>query len=139
MKAGSGFAMTRPFHLSFSVPDLAATKRFYSAVLGCQLGRDAGAWVDVNFFGHQLTLHEERAGLPAVAIDHFGPFLRRERWEEIVRRLRAADIAFEVEPFVRDAGGPDEVGKFIVRDPAGNRLEFKYGEGFERTVADADS
>ena len=43
--------MTTPFHLSFSVSDLADTRRFYSGVLGCKEGKSTPTYVDFAFFG----------------------------------------------------------------------------------------
>ncbi len=54
--------MIKPFHLSFAVPDLKQAVDFYVNVLGSEMGRDMGAWVDIIFFGHQLTLHQNRDG-----------------------------------------------------------------------------
>ncbi len=47
----------RPFHLAVPVNDLAAAKALYCGVLGCDTGRTAERWVDLNFFGPQVSLH----------------------------------------------------------------------------------
>ena len=49
--------MINPFHLAFPIKDIEETKRFYKNVLGCEIGRESDAWVDFNFFGHQLSAH----------------------------------------------------------------------------------
>ena len=36
----------RPFHLAFTVHDLAAARAFYRELLGCPEGRSAETWVD---------------------------------------------------------------------------------------------
>ena len=46
-----------PFHLAVPVNDLAAAQLFYCGVLGCDTGRTAKRWIDLNFFGHQVSLH----------------------------------------------------------------------------------
>jgi catechol 2,3-dioxygenase-like lactoylglutathione lyase family enzyme len=46
------------FHLAIPVYDLAAARRFYRDVLGLQEGRSSAQWVDFDFYGHQLVLHE---------------------------------------------------------------------------------
>ena len=43
-------------HLSLPVDDLAAARRFYEDGLGCRVGRVRDEWIDVWFFGLQLTL-----------------------------------------------------------------------------------
>src|SRR5690606_3713394 len=47
-----------PFHLAIPVHDLAAARRFYGEVFGCAEGRSSEHWVDFDFFGHQLVIHE---------------------------------------------------------------------------------
>ena len=46
-----------PFHFAFYVKDLASTRAFYCGTLGCREGRSTDAWVDFDFFGHQLSAH----------------------------------------------------------------------------------
>jgi extradiol dioxygenase family protein len=46
-----------PFHLAFTVNDLAATQLFYTQVLGCTEGRSSDQWIDFNFYGHQIVAH----------------------------------------------------------------------------------
>ena len=47
----------QPFHLAFPVKDLSETKKFYTEVLGCTLGRSSNHWIDFNLFGHQVVAH----------------------------------------------------------------------------------
>ena len=47
-----------PFHLAISVHDLALSRKFYGKILGMKEGRSSSKWVDFNFFGHQLVIHE---------------------------------------------------------------------------------
>lgn len=51
-----------PFHLAIPVTDLAAARAFYGGLLGCPEGRSADAWVDFDFFGHQLVCHVVESG-----------------------------------------------------------------------------
>lgn len=118
--------MLQPFHLSFIVPDADKAKAFYLDILGCDLGRDMGDWFDIIFFGHQITIHQERQVLVSRPIDHFGPILDKAQWECLSQRLANCDVKFTLKPTVKNAGRPDESGKYIVVDPAGNLLEFKY-------------
>ncbi|MEX2497386.1 MAG: VOC family protein [Wenzhouxiangellaceae bacterium] len=130
--------MAKPFHLSFVVPDLEAATSFYISVLGCGIGRDAGAWVDILLFGHQLTIHQEQDNLVAVAIDHFGPVLSKSEWLALSERVTSHQVNFQVPPQVKNEGAEGETGKFILSDPAGNNLEFKYYKNFKGTVGEAD-
>ena len=49
--------MINPFHLAFPIKDIEETKKFYKSILGCKIGRESDAWVDFNFFGHQVSAH----------------------------------------------------------------------------------
>ena len=124
-----------PFHLAFPVDDLGAARAFYGALLGCAEGRSSDQWVDFDFFGHQLVAHlapgapRDAATNPvdghAVPVRHFGVVLAWDDWHALADRLRAADVAFLIEPGIRFAGQPGEQTTLFVRDPAGNALEFK--------------
>lgn len=123
-----------PFHLAFPVRDLAGTRRFYGELLGCREGRSAETWVDFDFFGHQLSAHlaAREEPVPTNAVDgddvpvrHFGVVLALPEWERLAERLRAAGVAFRIEPHVRFRGEAGEQATFFVQDPSGNDLEFK--------------
>ncbi|HEY4144352.1 VOC family protein [Pinirhizobacter sp.] len=127
--------MLLPFHLSFVVPDKHESKRFYLEVLGCSLGRDNENWYDIIFFGHQLTIHQADEKLAAFKIDHFGAILSKEEWESVLARCKEHSTRFMLDPMIKDEGTDDEYGKFVVEDPSGNALEFKYHLNFAKTVA----
>jgi hypothetical protein len=76
--------------------------------------------------GHQLTLHQASERQPARALDHFGLVMAAPQWRELSRRIEECDVEFVMAPHVVDRGAPHERGKFLLRDPAGNLLEFKY-------------
>jgi len=124
-----------PFHLAFPVDDLTAARGFYEGVLGCRVGRTDPNWIDFDFFGHQITAHlkpDETGTARTSAVDgdqvpvrHFGAILDWADWEALAARLRAAKVAFLLEPHVRFKGQVGEQGTMFVKDPAGNALEFK--------------
>ncbi|WP_250462649.1 VOC family protein [Microbulbifer litoralis] len=118
--------MSNPFHLSFVVSDLEASKKFYTEVLGCPIGRDQGSWIDILFFGHQITIHKESEILEARSIDHFGPILSKNEWKEISDKCEDNEINFVLPPTVKNSGTENESGKYLIKDPGGNLLEFKY-------------
>jgi len=126
--------MTQSFHLSFVVPDKSLAKEFYLNVLGCTLGRDHDVWFDILFFGHQLTIHQSSTQMPAYTIDHFGPILDKAKWQDVVESLRENDLEFVMKPTLKNIGTTNESGKFLIKDPAGNLLEFKYYLDFGETV-----
>ena len=126
--------MIKSFHLSFVVPDKDSAKDFYLNVLNCSLGRDNETWFDILFFGHQLTIHQASESMPAYKIDHFGPILNKSEWLSIVENCEINGIDFVMSPTVKNKGEKIESGKFLVNDPAGNLLEFKYYLNFKETV-----
>lgn len=120
------------FHLSLAVPDLRPTVEFYR-LLGVELKEDHDGWVSLDFFGHQLVLHQATPTLPALAIDHFGCFLRKQRWQELADILDWHNIPFTLPPQRHNAGLATETGKFVIQDPANNRIELKYRSQDEPT------
>ena len=52
--------VSQPFHFAFFVRDLASTRRFYGAILGCREGRSTETWVDFDFFGNQISRPQHR-------------------------------------------------------------------------------
>jgi extradiol dioxygenase family protein len=122
-------------HLAIPVDDLAAARDFYGRVLGLAEGRSTDHWVDWDFDGHQLVTHlAPRPSVPAahssveehsVPVPHFGLLLTPGRFHALAERLRAAGIAFDIEPCLRYAGERAEQWTMFLRDFAGNALEFK--------------
>lgn len=123
------------FHLAFGVDDLAAAREFYGGVLGCPEGRSCDIWIDFDLYGHQIVAHLDPghrrppSSNPVdghdVPVPHFGVLLEPADWNELARRLRAADVQFVIEPTTRFVGEPGEQSTMFVLDPAGNALEFK--------------
>jgi extradiol dioxygenase family protein len=125
-----------PFHIAFPVDDLAAARHFYGTVLGCPEGRSAPEWIDFDLFGHQIVAHHKPGNGAAiqhhnpvdghdVPVPHFGVVLTMEAWTKFAERLRAAGVAFVIEPHIRFAGEVGEQATMFFLDPAGNALEFK--------------
>ena len=127
--------MLPPFHLAIPVSDLELTRNFYHEVLGCEEGRTDTHWVDFNFFGHQLVLHQKEGLKPAsvsnpvdgkeVPVPHFGVVLSIDDWNSLAERLRAQRIEFIIEPYTRFEGEVGEQRTMFFQDPEGNALEFK--------------
>ncbi|MFP3613142.1 VOC family protein [Paraburkholderia sp. SIMBA_050] len=126
-----------PFHLAIPVYDLPAARRFYGEVLGLEEGRSDTQWVDFNFFGHQLVIHEhaktadqEQARANPVdghdvPVPHFGIVLEWDQWQTLAERLKSLGTAFVIEPYIRFKGQVGEQATMFFLDPCGNALEFK--------------
>jgi uncharacterized protein len=124
-----------PFHLAFPVHDLSAARWFYGSLLGCPEGRSADDWVDFDFYGHQIVAHLSPAELAhrsttsvdgdAVPTRHFGVVLTVDEWTRAAERLKAAGIAFLIEPHIRLKDKPGEQATMFFLDPSGNAIELK--------------
>lgn len=123
------------FHLAFPVRDIAEARRFYGDLLGCSEGRSSDAWVDFDFYGHQVVAHlaPEECGHKAtsavddhqVPVRHFGAILPMDEWEALADKLKGAGVKFIIEPYVRFKGEVGEQATMFFQDPSGNAIEFK--------------
>ncbi len=115
-------------HLSLPVADLADARDFYVDTLGCSLGRVRDGWLDVWFYGLQLTLQErpdqvlDRAG---TGVRHFGVTLDRADLDALAARLDGASVDWVHELSTDHAGTAQEQTKAKLRDPSGNVIEIK--------------
>jgi len=125
-----------PFHLAIPVDDLSGAALFYEHHLGCVRGRESDDWIDFNFFGHQLVLHQvtNRSSLVRgsnqvdgenIPVPHFGVVLSWDAFDGLVAQLSSAGQAFLIEPCTRFKGGAGEQRTCFLSDPCGNVLEFK--------------
>jgi extradiol dioxygenase family protein len=124
-----------PFHLAIPVTDLELADAFYCGLLGCDKGRTASRWIDLNFFGHQVTLHLVDAPATAVITNrvdgdsvparHFGVVLNMPEWQTLADRLKQENQEFLISPRIRFQGEVGEQATMFLYDPSGNALEFK--------------
>lgn len=130
--------MTTPtplFHLALPMKDKEATRTFYQTMFGVSVGREADLWIDINFWGHQVSFHlkpeafENEATNPVdgkdVPVRHFGVILEWDIWHDLAEHLRAQTVEFIIEPYVRFKGKTGEQATMFFLDPSGNALEFK--------------
>lgn len=125
----------QPFHLAIPVQNLEKCRTFYRDVLNCKEGRSAEHWVDFNFFGHQLVIHQKDDFKPNrisnlvdghdVPVPHFGVVLNWENWQDLADNLNANNTAFIIEPCIRFKGKVGEQATMFFKDPENNALEFK--------------
>jgi extradiol dioxygenase family protein len=127
--------MIQPFHLAIPIQDLEKCRTFYRDVLNCEEGRSTEHWVDFNFFGHQLVIHQkdnfkpERISNPVdgydVPVPHFGVVFNFEDLDDLADRLKATNTKFEIAPCIRFKGKVGEQATMFFKDPENNALEFK--------------
>ena len=140
-----------PFHIAIPVRDLVEARRFYGDLLRCPEGRSSDAWVDFDFFGHQLVCHQlvayEDVSAPRsqnpvdgenVPVPHFGAVLELDDWRELANRLQAEDTDFIIEPQIRFEGQVGEQATMFLLDPSGNAIEFKAFENVREQLFASD-
>lgn len=139
-------AKIQPFHLAIPVTTLEENRIFYRETLGCEEGRSSDHWVDFNFFGHQLVIHVQEPqpepvgkGNPVdgkdVPIPHFGVVLEWDTFQKLAAQLKAKNIQFVIEPYIRFEGKIGEQATMFFKDPSGNALEFKAFKDIDQLFA----
>lgn len=123
-----------PFHLSLPCANATETLKFYQDIIGCEIGRTAQHWVDINLYGHQLTFTDagkftflnpnyvfEGKILPSF---HFGVIVSLDEWSSLYKKLSESDCeVVHQATFLSDKKG--EHLSFFIQDPDGYMLEFK--------------
>ena len=127
--------MSNAFHLAIPAGDLSTATQFYVDVLGCKLGnREEDKWVDVDFWGNELTLHKTEMKLPnerhdvdmgKVPVPHFGVHLDPSVFNKIKENLKKNNIQYLDETYTRFKGKKEQQETFFIKDPHGNILELK--------------
>ena len=127
--------MSNCLHLAIPAGDLEKAKTFYCDVLGCKTGNsEAGRWVDIDFWGNELTLHQSTERLPtvrhdvdmgAVAVPHFGIHLSEDEFQALKKRIADAGLEYLDKTYRRFVGDEFEQETFFIEDPNGNVLEMK--------------
>lgn len=115
-------------HLSLPVRDVEEARDFYVRALGCQPARQRDDFVDVWFFGLQLTLHDrpdEATGLVPGSSRHFGVTLSRDEFDQLVEHLEGSGVQWVAPVATDDAGLRTEQTKAKIVDPSGNVIEVK--------------
>ncbi|OLF56422.1 VOC family protein [Pseudomonas chlororaphis] len=132
------------FHFAYHVRDLELSRQFYCDLLGCEEGRSTDTWIDVNFFGHQLSLHlgepfpvtnTGKVGNHMVPMPHLGVILKMSDWLVLKDRLIKADMKFVLPPNIRFPGEAGEQATMFFLDPAGNPIEIKGFNNLELVYA----
>ena len=124
----------RPFHLAFPVSNLDISKKWYTKILGCNIGRTSKNWIDFNLFGHQIVAHLSDKDYIAntnlvdnqnIPVRHFGVILEIDQWKKLVEKIKKNKIVFLIKPQIRFKGKKGEQRTFFIKDPDNNALEFK--------------
>lgn len=122
------------FHLSLPCNSVTRTKEFYSDLLGAAIGRNTHQWIDVNFYGNQITFTKsgefnfkfknykfEETVLPSF---HLGIILNDKEWDSMLKKCQELELN-QKEPTVYLDGKTGEHSSFFITDPNGYTIEFK--------------
>ena len=136
-----------PFHLAIPVNNIQVSRKFYGEILNCSEGRSSENWVDFDFFGHQLVIHKTKNGKNIgptksnpvdgydVPVPHFGVVLDWDDWQKLAENLKAKNIQFVIEPYIRFKGKIGEQATLFFYDPSGNAIEFKAFKNIDQLFA----
>lgn len=118
-------------HIAVPCRALDEAARWYSEVLGAQPVRILHDRVTFSFGGVlQLVCHLERRAItvnPRAYPRHFGlTFLQEQDFTRMRDHVQRLGIKLLVRPMARFAGTPHEHQSFMIVDPSGNVVEFKY-------------
>ncbi|MDG1821922.1 MAG: VOC family protein [Flavobacteriaceae bacterium] len=126
--------MSSLFHISLPCADIEKTTNFYINILGCEMGRNAQHWVDINLFGHQVTFTEvgkfsfenpnyvfEGKVLPSF---HLGVIVNLDVWNTLYGKLSDEDCEIVHQKRFLNAKKGEHLS-FFVKDPDRYMLEFK--------------
>jgi len=131
---------TSRFHLAIPVGDLTTALDFYCNVLGCERGNSEfnypDAWVDINFWGNELTLHSSEkfekpksdrhnVDMGNVTVPHFGVHLDADQFKNLKDRLEKNKVEYIDKPYIRFEGTELEQETMFIADPYGNAMEIK--------------
>jgi extradiol dioxygenase family protein len=114
-------------HLSIPVRDLEEARQFYVQILGCRSARVGNGFIDVWFYGIQLTLQDRpgEASLDPGGSRHFGVTLARPEFDAAVERLHSFPVVWLSPVSTDDEGLSTEQTKTKIADPSGNVIELK--------------
>ncbi|MGI8714083.1 MAG: VOC family protein [Solirubrobacteraceae bacterium] len=129
---GRGAAVKRLDHINVLAADVAANRRFASALLGFRVyeqvvlddGTESGAWMSLTVAAHELIYVADPAGASG-RLHHLAFFV--DTREEC---LRAADLMLDADVPIEAAPSKHAVaqGMFLyVYEPGGNRVEITTG------------
>ena len=136
----------QPFHLAIPINDLEKAEHFYGSILGCKKGRSNEAWIDWNFFGHQLVTHLKSGDNNEIAVinlvdgknvpvPHFGVVLEWDDWHNFIAKIKAKNIKFIIPPYIRFKGEVGEQATTFFADPFNNMIEFKSFKNTDQLFA----
>jgi extradiol dioxygenase family protein len=115
------------FHLSIGVNSLRESVDFFVHLLRAKITHeDPSGYVNLDFYGSQITLKEHPGIQPELPHFHFGANLALPEFEKLAAHILAHGEKFiSMTPQVWDAGTPLERKKMYLKCPTGYVVELK--------------
>ena len=119
--------MGTPFHLSLGVNSLEDSVNFFVDILEAKIEhRDPSGYVNIDFFGNQITLKQNSSIKPNLPDFHFGVNLSLSEFQRLSEKVLENGMRFvTVKPETWDAGTPMERTKMYLKCPTGYLVEIK--------------
>ncbi|MGE0634774.1 MAG: hypothetical protein AB7O96_20345 [Pseudobdellovibrionaceae bacterium] len=115
------------FHLSIEVKSIEESIVFFTRVLKAEvIHRDSSGYVNIDWFGSQITLAENGDMGCASPNLHFGVNLTLRNFDELFQNIMREGKEFvHMEPEIRDKGSSIERKKMFLKCPTGYLVEIK--------------
>lgn len=106
--------MTSAFHLSIGVHSIEESVSFFTKILNAKiLHRDHSGYVNIDFYGNQITLKQNTSIVPDIADFHFGINLSLKEFDELASNIMQNGRRFvSTEPEIWDLNTPMERKKY---------------------------
>jgi hypothetical protein len=129
--------MINRFHIAIAAGDLDLAMSFYCDTLGRCTGNSGEGWVDIDFWGNELTLH---ASTPKpqpndqhlhtvedemVIVPHFGVHLSVHEYHQLLIDFQTKGVKYVSEPYTRFQYTELEQKTLFIEDPNQNVIELK--------------
>jgi extradiol dioxygenase family protein len=117
----------REFHLSIGVKSVESSVDFFVGLLrGKVLHRDPSGYVNIDFYGSQITLKPNDSIVPDLPDLHFGVNLQLEEFDSLSKHiLESGYNSVVMKPKIVDAETSMVRKKMYLRCPTGYLIEIK--------------
>ncbi len=127
---GEASKMNHPFHLSIGVRSIDDSVKFFTEVLSGKVTHQEPAYVNLELFGHQITLKPNEAISPDLPDFHFGFNMSLDTFNQISERVLSTAPEFVyMQPKIVDADTSMERKKMYLKCPTGYVIELKGYRG----------
>ena len=120
------FVMKPTFHLSIGVRSLDESIDFFTRVLTGTVIASGSGYVNIDLFGSQITLKENKNVSIEFPDFHFGINIGLDQFERLAQNILDSNYQGDVSlPNLIDAGTPLERKKMYLKCPTGYLIEIK--------------